>query len=148
MGPGGSERRIMRRLIDLARGAPHPMFVTLAIMMTKNHAAAGRHGVQMRAFCRGIWHGVSAISRPGIDTATSSDCDSQNPGCRPEAGRYTLIQHVSHGCREIRCLAPRQRNLAAVGDAAASRDPQPRGRKTICRRRSQPPSERAGKLER
>ncbi len=35
------------------------MFVTLAIMMTKIMLRPGRHGMQMRAFCRGIWHGLT-----------------------------------------------------------------------------------------
>jgi len=57
-----ARNRLYLTLYDFAEFHPIMalrMFVTLAIMMTKIMLRPGRHGVQMRAFCRGIWHGVT-----------------------------------------------------------------------------------------
>jgi rhamnosyltransferase len=57
-----ARNRLYLTLYDFAEFHPIMllrMFVTLAMMMTKILLRPGRHGVQMRAFFRGIWHGVT-----------------------------------------------------------------------------------------
>jgi hypothetical protein len=82
MGPAALQRRIMRPLLDLARRAPHPMFVTLAIMITKLMLRPGRHGVQMLAFCRGhLARRYRQYRGPVLTPPHGLICDFQNPEC-------------------------------------------------------------------
>ena len=57
-----ARNRLYLTLYDFAEVYPLMilrMVVTLALMMMKLQLRPGRHGVQMRAFFRGIWHGVT-----------------------------------------------------------------------------------------